>query len=174
MSFSHVRTRATPIPAECNHSYTQVSDSTPGPLVRVAEHTGDLRGALFSYTEPGVLRGVRVGAEQVFEVGRRHKVMNPEKMRSEYGKLVYLLMDSQLPEIQELLEFKCVRPLQVCWPHYPSRRRQTCLALSAQPHSTVSRFRAQRCACRLAVNWALTAMSIARQFALPIGSLIWN
>ena len=66
---------------------------------------------------------------QVFEVGRRHKVMNPEKMRSEYGKLVYLLMDSQLPEIQELLEFKCVRPLQVCSasPHHP------CLCLAALP-----------------------------------------
>lgn len=33
-------------------------------------------------------------------------------MRSSYGKLVYFLQDTQMPEIQELLEFKCVRPLQ--------------------------------------------------------------
>jgi hypothetical protein len=35
-----------------------------------------------------------------------------ERMRSSYGKLVYFLQDTQMPEIQELLEFKCVRPLQ--------------------------------------------------------------
>jgi hypothetical protein len=28
-------------------------------------------------------------------------------MRSEYGKLVYLLMDSVLPEIENMLEFSC-------------------------------------------------------------------
>jgi hypothetical protein len=38
--------------------------------------------------------------------------MNPEKMRSEYGKLVYMLMDSSDRHIQELLQFKCVRPLR--------------------------------------------------------------
>lgn len=48
--------------------------------------------------------------QDCFEVGRRHKVMNPEKMRGEYGKLVYLLMDSQLPEVQQLLEFQCAPP----------------------------------------------------------------
>jgi hypothetical protein len=46
-----------------------------------------------------------------FEIGRRHKVMNPDKMRDTYGKLMYMLMDSVEPEIQELLGFKCAKPL---------------------------------------------------------------
>ncbi|KAK9836379.1 hypothetical protein WJX84_009511, partial [Apatococcus fuscideae] len=50
--------------------------------------------------------------QECFELGRRYKVMNPDRMRSEYGKLVYMLMDSADTEIQDLLEFKCVRPLR--------------------------------------------------------------
>lgn len=50
--------------------------------------------------------------QDCFEAGRRFKIMNPDKMRSEYGKLVYLLMDSSDSQLQGLLEFKCVRPLR--------------------------------------------------------------
>jgi len=38
--------------------------------------------------------------------------MNPEKMRSEYGKMIYLLQDSQTSDVQELLQ---VRSIQTCF-----------------------------------------------------------
>lgn len=50
--------------------------------------------------------------QDIFELGRRYKILNPDKMRSEYGKLMYLLMDSSEPAVQELLEFRCVCPLR--------------------------------------------------------------
>ena len=53
--------------------------------------------------------------QSCFEIGRRHKVMNPEKMRDTYGKLMYMLMDSVEPEIQELLGFKCAKKLQTVY-----------------------------------------------------------
>jgi hypothetical protein len=45
--------------------------------------------------------------QELFELGRRYKIMNPEKMRGEYGKLMYLLQDAVSQEIKELLGFSC-------------------------------------------------------------------
>ena len=49
----------------------------------------------------------------VFEIGRRHKILNPECMRTDYGKLIHMLMDSQNPDIQRLLEFKLVKKVNL-------------------------------------------------------------
>ncbi|KAH9854994.1 hypothetical protein C2E23DRAFT_883533 [Lenzites betulinus] len=53
--------------------------------------------------------------QMIFELGRRHKIMNPDKMRSTYGKLIYILQDSQTPEVKDLLGFSCVRPIKTVY-----------------------------------------------------------
>ncbi|CCM00435.1 uncharacterized protein FIBRA_02467 [Fibroporia radiculosa] len=53
--------------------------------------------------------------QQIFELGRRHKIMNPDKMRSTYGKLMYLLQDSQTSDVKDLLNFTCVKPIKTVY-----------------------------------------------------------
>lgn len=53
--------------------------------------------------------------QAVLEVGRRYKVMNPEKMRSEYGKLVYLLQDTLIEDVQESIECNCLCPIKTVY-----------------------------------------------------------
>lgn len=47
--------------------------------------------------------------QSIFEVGRRYKIMNPEKMRGTYGKLMYLLQDTQSRLVQGQVGFCCVK-----------------------------------------------------------------
>ncbi|KAF9236230.1 hypothetical protein BU15DRAFT_50382 [Melanogaster broomeanus] len=53
--------------------------------------------------------------QHIFELGRRHKIMNPDKMRTTYGKLIYLLQDSQSSEVKDMLSFSCVKPTKTVY-----------------------------------------------------------
>eukprot|EP00457_Paulinella_chromatophora_P002697 gb/GEZN01002702.1/.p1 GENE.gb/GEZN01002702.1/~~gb/GEZN01002702.1/.p1 ORF type:complete len:509 (+),score=75.79 gb/GEZN01002702.1/:475-2001(+) len=50
--------------------------------------------------------------QHVFEVGRRHKIRNPEKMRDSYGKLLHALQDSQDADVQDLMGCSFVRKIR--------------------------------------------------------------
>ncbi|KAF9651742.1 hypothetical protein BDM02DRAFT_3154130 [Thelephora ganbajun] len=60
-------------------------------------------------------KGNEVFFQELFELGRRYKIMNPDKMRSTYGKLIYLLQDSQLSEVRDLLNFSCINPIKTVY-----------------------------------------------------------
>eukprot|EP00041_Stephanoeca_diplocostata_P039064 m.1584736 g.1584736 ORF g.1584736 m.1584736 type:complete len:572 (-) comp25320_c0_seq67:4651-6366(-) len=49
--------------------------------------------------------------QEIFEIGRRYKIMNPEKMRSIYGKLMYMVQDAVEPRMQRKIRVDCMRPI---------------------------------------------------------------
>ncbi|CCH41087.1 hypothetical protein BN7_624 [Wickerhamomyces ciferrii] len=57
----------------------------------------------------------------VFEIGRRYKIMNPERMRENFGKLCYMVMDSRLPEIESHMEFHLYKPIKTVYSYLSSR-----------------------------------------------------
>ena len=59
------------------------------------------------------MKGKAFFFREIFEIGRRHKIMNPEKMRSEYGKLMYVLQDAQSRVGKETLGFSCHSKLKM-------------------------------------------------------------
>ncbi|CDK26121.1 unnamed protein product [Kuraishia capsulata CBS 1993] len=59
--------------------------------------------------------------QNVFEIGRRYKIMNPERMRDSFGKLCYMVMDSRLPEVQEHMEFDLYKPIKTIHSFLSSR-----------------------------------------------------
>jgi hypothetical protein len=49
--------------------------------------------------------------QTAFEVGRRYKIMNPQKMRSDYGKLMCMLQDWASPSFARAMGFAANRPI---------------------------------------------------------------
>merc|ERR1719324_2353410 len=47
--------------------------------------------------------------------------MNPEKMRSDYGKLIYMLQDSTKSDIAAMLELSCVKPITTVYSYLKER-----------------------------------------------------
>lgn len=48
----------------------------------------------------------------VFEIGRRYKILNPDKLRGSYGKLIHMLQDSVKDEVARAVGFECVGPVR--------------------------------------------------------------
>jgi hypothetical protein len=69
----------------------------------------------------------------VFELGRRYKILNPERLRNEYGKLMYILQDSQIPELREALGFALVAPIKTVQLLLENTGRREALALLDDP-----------------------------------------
>lgn len=53
----------------------------------------------------------------MFEIGRRNKVLNPSSMRTTYGKLMYLLQDSQNSTVAKSLGFSLHKDLVLVKPY---------------------------------------------------------
>ena len=53
--------------------------------------------------------------QNMLEIARRYKITNPEKMRSEYGKLVYLIQDAVSEDIQSLLGINISIPVKTVY-----------------------------------------------------------
>ena len=50
--------------------------------------------------------------KNIFEIGRRYKIQNPDMMRGTYGKMMYMIMDSINPHVEEALGFNLKTPIQ--------------------------------------------------------------
>lgn len=59
--------------------------------------------------------------QTVFEIGRRYKIMNPERMRDSFGKLMYMIMDSRLPEVKEAMEFDLYKPINTVYSYLQAK-----------------------------------------------------
>jgi Protein of unknown function (DUF2009) len=98
-----------------NAQFFQVGRDLLPPVLHAAAVKCHTPSCASSKVLPLLMNSVLCCLQDAFEVGRRFRIMNPDRMRSTYGMLIYMLMDSAEPQIQDLLEFQCVRPLRTVY-----------------------------------------------------------
>ena len=69
---------------------------------------------------------------RIFEIGRRYKILNPERMRESYVKMMYFLQDLSRPEIADLFDFKFDSPVHTVY-SLLTRSSEDGLALLCDP-----------------------------------------
>jgi len=83
-------------------------------------------------------RSMKENAEffrHLFEVGRRYKIMNPDRMRGTYGKLMYMLQDTQTRLIQARVGFSCVKDVLTV---YSFLEAKGCVELLRDPRTLLA------------------------------------
>ncbi len=88
-------------------------------LDQICELLGTLLGLNAANADKRAARMVAAGPTRdnadffraCLEVGRRYKIMNPDKMRHTYGKLLYLLMDARRGKVRKRLEMDLTKPV---------------------------------------------------------------
>ncbi|EKE37639.1 hypothetical protein ENUP19_0248G0067 [Entamoeba nuttalli] len=53
--------------------------------------------------------------QAIFEIGRRYKIMNPDRMRDDYAKLIFILQDITVNSINEELGVSLLRPVETVY-----------------------------------------------------------
>lgn len=64
------------------------------------------------------------------QIGRRYKIMNPSKMRSTYGKLVYILMDTESYAVKSELNINFIKPILTV---YSFAKQKNCVDILSDP-----------------------------------------
>jgi hypothetical protein len=71
-----------------------------------------------------------------FEVARRFKILNPDKLRDTYGKLLFVLMDSARPSTRRALGFSLTRRVKTVSTHLKSVDQANMLSDGAMADAT--------------------------------------
>ncbi|ODV61776.1 uncharacterized protein ASCRUDRAFT_69513 [Ascoidea rubescens DSM 1968] len=71
--------------------------------------------------------------KNIFEIGRRYKIMNPNRFNDNFGKLCYIIMDSRLPDVKNLLEFDFYKPITTIYNYLNSREDKKILEMFDNP-----------------------------------------
>lgn len=67
--------------------------------------------------------------KNIFEIGRRYKILNPNRFNDNFGKLIYMIMDSRKSEVKSHMEFDLYKPIKTVHRFLDSREDKKALGL---------------------------------------------